>query len=285
MSSPTSYDDWFAELENMDDDPVLLQEFVGDCLVDYQPENTAGLLEDPELQSYTLSAGSECYSPTAQATVVPQQQQPTEYLSGPSNDDISQKRPRRATTKTTKRPRREPDECHSHIMAERQRRQNLSQRFIALSALIPGLKKMDKTSVLGEAITHMKELKEKMKILEEENARRAADSVVVVKKSNECHSSSTSQSSRTSCLTNDDQLPEIETRFVNKTVVIKIHCQMQTGVLPKIMNHIENLNLLVTTSNCMSFNNTTLDINILSEMEPDFDMRPEEVVANLRSIF
>ncbi|XP_074308953.1 transcription factor bHLH25-like isoform X2 [Silene latifolia] len=276
----------------MDDDPVLLQEFVGDCLVDYQPEDTAGLLEDPELQSYTLSAGSECNSPTAAAAaVVPQQQQPTEYLAGPSNDDVSQKRPRRATTKTTKRPRREPDECHSHIMAERQRRQNLSQRFIALSALIPGLKKMDKTSVLGEAITHMKELKEKMKILEEENAKKAVDSVVVVRKSrvttveNESHSS-TSHSSPASCLTNDDQLPEIETRFVNKTVVIKIHCQMQTGVLPKIMNHIENLNLLVTTSNCMSFNNnTTLDINILSEMEPDFNMSPEEVVANLRSIF
>ncbi|XP_074308959.1 transcription factor bHLH18-like [Silene latifolia] len=274
----------------MDDDPVLLQEFVGDCLVDYQPENMAGLLEDPELQSYILSAGSECNSPTVAATVVPQQQQPTDYLSGPSNADVSQKRPRRGTTKTTNRPRREPDECHNHIMAERQRRQNLSQRFIALSALIPGLKKMDKTSVLGEAITHMKELKEKMKILEEENAKKAVDSVVVVRKSrvttveNESHSS-TSHSSPASCLTNDDQLPEIETRFLGTTVVIKIRCQMQTGVLPKIMNHIENLNLLVTTSNSMPFNNTTLDINIVTQMEPDFDMRPEDVVANLRSIF
>ncbi|KAH9620802.1 hypothetical protein KSS87_012571 [Heliosperma pusillum] len=273
MSSPTVYDDWFAELENMDDDPMLLQEFVGDCLVDYEPENVAVLKENPELRNYTLSAGSECNSPTAAVTAtVPQQQQPVDYLSGPSNDDEGQNCPRRETTRMSKRPRREPGECQNHIMAERQRRQNLSQCFIALSALIPGLKK------------------ERMKILEEENARRAVDSVTVVKRSrvttveNESHSS-TSHNSLDSCLTNDNQLPEIETRFVDTSVLIKIHCEMQTGVLPKIMNRIEKLNLIVTTINSMPFNNTTLDINILSEMEPDFDMRPQEVVAYLRPLF
>lgn len=36
----------------------------------------------------------------------------------------------------------QPQQCKDHIIAERKRREKLSQRFIALSALIPGLKKV-----------------------------------------------------------------------------------------------------------------------------------------------
>ncbi|KAG4999453.1 hypothetical protein JHK82_020621 [Glycine max] len=55
-----------------------------------------------------------------------------------------------------------------HIIAERKRREKLSQRFIALSALVPGLQKTDKASVLGDAIKYLKQLPEKVKALEEE---------------------------------------------------------------------------------------------------------------------
>ncbi|KAF7843064.1 nicotiana tabacum ORF protein [Senna tora] len=54
---------------------------------------------------------------------------------------------------------------------EWKRREKLSQRFIALSALVPGLKKMDKASVLGDAIKYLKQLQEKVKSLEEEEAK------------------------------------------------------------------------------------------------------------------
>ncbi|KAG6409082.1 hypothetical protein SASPL_132114 [Salvia splendens] len=64
----------------------------------------------------------------------------------------------------------EPVACLSsthHSLAEKKRREKLSQRFVALSALIPGLKKMDKASILGDAIEHMKGLEERVKGLEE----------------------------------------------------------------------------------------------------------------------
>ena len=43
------------------------------------------------------------------------------------------------TTTTTARPHSHPQD---HIIAERKRREKLSQRFIALSAIVPGLKKV-----------------------------------------------------------------------------------------------------------------------------------------------
>ncbi|KAL9241675.1 hypothetical protein vseg_015757 [Gypsophila vaccaria] len=313
ISSPNSSNPWFTDLEEVDD-PMLLQDFVGDCLVDYPAETIATLMDDPDLH-YPLSAGSECNSPTAArdtSNSAAKRQKPNDYnQSSPSNNSAvsnyetnslspvqlvlspspeeGDTRPISGTTKSTRRPRRLPDQCHNHIIAERQRRQNLSQRFIALSALIPGLKKMDKTSVLGEAITHLKQLKERMKILEDENARRAVDSVVIVQRSrvaveNDCNSSTTTDSSASGLTTLDELLPEVEARFSDKSVLIKIHCQMRTGILTKIMTRVESMNLQMTHTNSMPFNNTTLDITIMTQMEPDFNMRPQEVVANLRSI-
>ncbi|KAK4743260.1 hypothetical protein SAY87_001261 [Trapa incisa] len=49
-------------------------------------------------------------------------------------------------------------QTQDHIMAERKWREKLSQHFIAIFALIPGLKKMDKASVLGGAIKYLKQL-------------------------------------------------------------------------------------------------------------------------------
>ncbi|KAH9614087.1 hypothetical protein KSS87_003174 [Heliosperma pusillum] len=288
---------WFAALEDVDDQ-MLLQDFVGDCLVDYPAEDMdmGALMDDDELQ-YTLSPGSECNSSTAAGEIskvgAKRQKKANEFPSSPNNNSNSNSNAESnghspvqqhlclspdetdtppttgANTKPTKRPRRLPDQCQNHIIAERQRRQNLSQRFIALSALIPGLKKMDKTSVLGEAITHMKQLKERVKILEEDKARRAVDSVVVVQRSrvvveNESNSSTSNDSSHSTGVTYDEQFPEVEARFSNRSVLIKIHCQMQIGLLSKIINKIENIHL---------------------SMEPAFDMAPQEVVENVRSIF
>ncbi|XP_045827341.1 uncharacterized protein LOC123919463 [Trifolium pratense] len=72
---------------------------------------------------------------------------------------------------------------NDHIMAERKRREKLSQSFIALAALVPNLKKMDKQSILTDSIKYVKELKQR---LEEQNKTTNADSVVVMNKQDLC---------------------------------------------------------------------------------------------------
>ncbi|CAM8947048.1 unnamed protein product [Rhodiola kirilowii] len=52
--------------------------------------------------------------------------------------------------------------AQDHVIAERNRREKLSQRFIALSAVVPGLKKTDKASVLAGAVKYLKKLQERV---------------------------------------------------------------------------------------------------------------------------
>ncbi|XP_052724597.1 transcription factor MYC2-like [Vigna angularis] len=75
-----------------------------------------------------------------------------------------EKRPR----KRGRKPANGREEPLNHVEAERQRRENLNQRFYALRAVVPNVSKMDKASLLGDAISYINELKSKLSELESE---------------------------------------------------------------------------------------------------------------------
>lgn len=53
-----------------------------------------------------------------------------------------------------------------HVEAERKRREKLNSRFYALRSVVPYVSKMDKASILGDAVTYINELKSKVQTLE-----------------------------------------------------------------------------------------------------------------------
>ncbi|KAF2283834.1 hypothetical protein GH714_016376 [Hevea brasiliensis] len=189
---------------------------------------------------------------------------------------------------TNKRPysiARTPSHAQDHILAERKRREKLSQRFIALSAIVPGLKKMDKASVLGDAINYVKQLQERVKVLEEQTKKRTVESFVLVKKSQLSADDDSSSCDENSDGGSDSALPEIEARVSEKDVLIRIHCDKQHGVVPKILNEVENLNLTIINSSVLPFGNCTLDITIIAQMESEFSMAVKDLVKNLGVAF
>ncbi|KAK8983779.1 hypothetical protein V6N11_009564 [Hibiscus sabdariffa] len=50
----------------------------------------------------------------------------------------------------------------NHVEAERQRREKLNQKFYGLRAVVPNVSKMDKASLLGDAVSYINELRTKL---------------------------------------------------------------------------------------------------------------------------
>ncbi|XP_052107630.1 transcription factor bHLH18-like [Arachis duranensis] len=165
--------------------------------------------------------------------------------------------------KSTSKRRRSASETADHIMSERNRRQELSRKFIALSATIPGLKKTEKAHVLEEAIKYMKELEERVKVLEE-------DGEISITRSHVC-----------GC--GHETLPEVEARVFGKQVLIKIHCVTQCGVLIQIFSQLQLLHLSISSSNVLPFGNT-LDITIIAHMGHKCSFIVKDLVRNLRQV-
>ncbi|KAI7745990.1 hypothetical protein M8C21_026854, partial [Ambrosia artemisiifolia] len=185
-----------------------------------------------------------------------------------------------ASITSTKNTSRRVAPYQDHILAERKRREKLSEKFIALSALIPNLKKMDKASVLGDAIEYMKTLQEKVKTLEEETSKRAnleSRRFEMVANGGEMSSSD----ENISCFS--EQIPEIKARFIGNDVLIRIHCEKKPGVLEKTLAEIEKLRLSVINSNAVIFANSMLHITVVAQMDKDLTMTTKDFVTNLHS--
>ncbi|KAK8613755.1 hypothetical protein V6N13_101512 [Hibiscus sabdariffa] len=171
-------------------------------------------------------------------------------------------------------------QTNHHIMAERKRRERLSQKFIALSALVPGLKKMDKVTVLGDAIKYLKQLQEKVKTLEEQARQKSIESVVFVKKRRLLADTDEDFSAPF-----DEPLPEIEARYCDKSVLVRIYCEKRKGFPEKIISEIEKLLLTVVSSNVTTFGSSAVHITIVAQMDMGFCMTVKDLVKKLNAAF
>ncbi|CAJ2645984.1 unnamed protein product [Trifolium pratense] len=176
-----------------------------------------------------------------------------------------------------------------HIIAERKRREKLSQCLIALAALIPGLKKMDKASVLGDAVKYVKELQERLKVLEEKNKNSNSTSPVecVVTMNNgpqlSYDSSSNDESEAEAGSGNNEVLePHVDARILDKDVLIRIHCKKQKGLLLKVLFEIQKLNLFVVNSSVLPFGDSILDITIVAQMGTGYKLTRNGLIKSLR---
>ncbi|XP_061371619.1 transcription factor bHLH18-like [Gastrolobium bilobum] len=170
---------------------------------------------------------------------------------------------------------RSPTNVQDHIMAERKRREKLSQSVVALAALIPGLKKMDKVSVLGDAIEYVKKLQERLRLLEEQRNKRAVNSMVIVNNdSSLCESFDAA-----SCC---EARPHVKARVLEKDVLLRIHCPKRKDILPKLLVEIQNLRLFVLSSSVLPFGDSILDITIVAQMGTGYDLSINDLVKKIR---
>lgn len=151
-----------------------------------------------------------------------------------------EKRPR----KRGRKPANGREEPLNHVEAERQRREKLNQRFYALRAVVPNVSKMDKASLLGDAISYINELKSKLLAAEtdKEDLQRQMDSMkkeLVGKDSRSDPDLSMSNHHGSSKLIDLD----IDVKIIGWDAMIRIQCSKKNHPAARLMSALKELDL------------------------------------------
>lgn len=147
-----------------------------------------------------------------------------------------------------------------------------------LSATIPGIKKMDKISILDNASKYVKQLQQRVRELEQQEVQTN-----IICNDKGSTSSSEVNSNYYYCGPNEI-LPEVKVKVLHKDVLIIIHCEEQKGIMLKILSHLENIHLSVGNSSVLRFGKSILGITITAKMGDRYNMGMgvDEVVKTLR---
>lgn len=178
--------------------------------------------------------------------------------------------------------KRIPSADHQHhIIAERKRREKLSQKFVALSAILPGLKKVDKASILEQAIKHVQELKEKVQLLEKEkNSRPSQEEAVMFVTKSKLEMEEENSNNNI-----DRDFPgDIEVRFSDNNVLIRISCARRKAFVLNIHNEIEKLHLTIVQSCMMPFGEQAIDITLVAKMDESFCMTLKDLAKHVQMV-
>ncbi|XP_060213396.1 transcription factor MTB2-like [Lycium barbarum] len=145
-------------------------------------------------------------------------------------NQADERRPR----KRGRKPANGREEPLNHVEAERQRREKLNQRFYALRAVVPNISKMDKASLLGDAIAYITEMQKKVRDMEYERA-----------------SASESPNSET-----QNRVADINIEAVSDEVIVRVKCPLVTHPVSRVIEAFKEAQVNVVESKLAAGNDT-----------------------------
>ncbi|XP_050232406.1 transcription factor MYC2 [Mercurialis annua] len=156
--------------------------------------------------------------------------------------------PEKKPRKRGRKPANGREEPLNHVEAERQRREKLNQRFYALRAVVPNVSKMDKASLLGDAISYIKELKSKLQTTESDKEDLEKE-MEALKKEFSSKDSRPGPPSPDQELTISNNLGsklvdlDIDVKIIGWDAMIRIQCSKKNHPAARLMAALKDLDL------------------------------------------
>ncbi|KAJ0970785.1 hypothetical protein J5N97_018744 [Dioscorea zingiberensis] len=156
--------------------------------------------------------------------------------------------PEKRPKKRGRKPANGREEPLNHVEAERQRREKLNQRFYALRAVVPNVSKMDKASLLGDAITYINELRSKVQTVESDKEGLQSQVEALKKEVLSSSSSSSQGEGRDMKLMNGTANGkcigvEIEVKILGQDAMIRVQCIKKNHPAARLMDALRELDL------------------------------------------
>ncbi|XP_076952566.1 transcription factor bHLH18-like [Bidens hawaiensis] len=155
------------------------------------------------------------------------------------------------STTRLQRTRRNERQSQEHVLAERKRREKLAERFLSLSTLLPGIKKMDKATVLEDARRYIIQLQTRVKELEETSLK--GKDVIQESGIKLCgvHEDVASSSDDTNYLPSTSTfIPKIKARVSGSKMLVRIYCMESSSII--LLKTVAEMNRLHVTIDCCS---------------------------------
>ena len=182
----------------------------------------------------------------------------------------------RASTADERRPRkrgRKPangrEEPLNHVEAERQRREKLNQRFYALRAVVPNISKMDKASLLGDAIAYINELQAKLKVMETERDKVGSCSRDAAPAAMEANNPD---------MENQITVPDVDVKVVNDEVIVRVSCPLDSHPASRVIQAFKEAQIAVVESKFTTMNDTVFHTFVIKSQGSE-QLTKEKLVA------